>query len=46
MKLPNWALGSPMFKVFLDPLQHAISLRLKFERSCIVAIEESLGNKV
>jgi hypothetical protein len=35
-----------VFEVFSNLLQHAISLRLKFERSCIIAIEESLGNKV
>jgi hypothetical protein len=46
MKLPNRALGSPMFEVFLDPLQHAISLGLKLKRSCIISIEESLGDEV
>jgi hypothetical protein len=46
MKLPNRALGSPMFEVFLDPLQHAISLGLKLKRSYIISIEKSLNNKV
>jgi hypothetical protein len=46
MKLPNRIFGSPVFKVFLDPLQYAISLGLKFKRSCIIAIEESLGDEV
>ncbi|KAG6996432.1 hypothetical protein FocnCong_v015402 [Fusarium oxysporum f. sp. conglutinans] len=43
MKLPNWALSSLVLEVFFDPIQHAISLRLKFERSCIIAIDESLN---